>query len=79
VAEVAIAGNVVTGEYATGFHLALVAKDVAIAAGLADNLELSAGSPMLDLVNQRWQQAAATAAPGADHSEAHRQWWPRPE
>jgi 3-hydroxyisobutyrate dehydrogenase len=79
VAEVAVAGNVVTGEYATGFHLALLAKDVGIATGLADNLGLSDDSPMLNLVNQRWQQAAAAAAPGADHSEAHRQWWPRPE
>ena len=69
-----VAANVVTGDYDTGFHLALLAKDVGIAAGLADDLELSDESPMLDLVNRRWQQAAAAAEPGADHSEAHRHW-----
>jgi 3-hydroxyisobutyrate dehydrogenase len=76
VSEVVISGNVVTGEYATGFLLALLAKDVGIAAGLAADLGLDGDSPVLELVNRRWQEAAASAAPDADHSAAHRQWWP---
>ncbi|MGH3261918.1 MAG: NAD-binding protein, partial [Trebonia sp.] len=59
---------------ATGFALALLAKDVSIAAGLADDLEMDA--PTLRLVNERWQQAADGVAPGTDHSAAHVQWWP---
>lgn len=74
VSEAVIAGNVVNGAYATGFQLALLAKDVGIAAGLAQSLEFEA--PSLELVNRRWQEAAGSAAPGTDHSATHLQWWP---
>jgi len=74
VTEVVIAEHVVTGAYATGFALALLAKDVAIAADLAETLELD--TPVLELVSGRWAAAAAAASRAADHSEAHRQWWP---
>lgn len=76
VTEVVIGGHVVPGTYATGFQLALLAKDVGIAAGLASDLDMSAESPALALTNQRWQEAVGGAAPGTDHSAAHRQWWP---
>lgn len=76
VTEVVVAGQVVPGTYATGFQLALLAKDVGIAAGLASDLEMSDELPSLGLTNQRWQQAVGGAARGADHSAAHRQWWP---
>jgi 3-hydroxyisobutyrate dehydrogenase len=72
--EVVLRGNVVTGEYATGFALGLLAKDVGIAADLADALGVD--TPALDLVSRRWAEAAAALGPGADHSEAHKQWWP---
>jgi 3-hydroxyisobutyrate dehydrogenase len=74
VTEIVVGGNVVTGAYATGFQLALLAKDVGIAAGLAEEAGIDA--PALALTNERWQAAAAGAAPGADHSSAHLQWWP---
>lgn len=72
VTEVVVGGNVVTGAYATGFQLALLAKDVGIAAGLAQESGIDA--PALALTNERWQAAAAGAAPGTDHSAAHLQW-----
>jgi 3-hydroxyisobutyrate dehydrogenase len=75
VTEVVVGGNVVTGAYATGFQLALLAKDVGIAAHLAE--EVGVDAPTLALVNERWQAAAAGAAPGTDHSAAHLQWWPQ--
>lgn len=74
VTEVVIGDNVVTGDYATGFALALLAKDVGIAADLAAALE--ADAPVLSLVNDRWAAAAASAPAGADHSATHREWWP---
>jgi 3-hydroxyisobutyrate dehydrogenase len=72
--EVVLRGNVVTGEYATGFALGLLAKDVGIAADLAEALEVDA--PALTLVSRRWAEAAAALGADADHSEAHKQWWP---
>jgi 3-hydroxyisobutyrate dehydrogenase len=72
--EVVLRNNVVTGEYATGFALGLLAKDVGIAAGLAEALAVEA--PTLSLVSRRWAEAAVALGPDADHSEAHKQWWP---
>jgi 3-hydroxyisobutyrate dehydrogenase len=74
VSEVVIGENVVTGAYATGFALALLAKDVGIAADLAATQ--GADAPVLSLVAERWAAAADAAPAGADHSETHRQWWP---
>ena len=72
--EVVLRGNVVTGRYATGFALGLLAKDVGIAADLAEALQVD--TPALELVSRRWAEAAAALGAGADHSEAHKQWWP---
>ena len=72
--EVVLRNNVVTGEYATGFALGLLAKDVGIAADLAQALAVEA--PTLALVSRRWAEAAVALGPDADHSEAHKQWWP---
>lgn len=59
--------QVLTGAFASGFKLALMAKDVGIAAGLARGLGVSA--PYLDRTLQLWQ-AAQKALPGAaDHTE----------
>ena len=74
VTEHVIAEHVVPGTHATGFALALLAKDVGIADELADAIEVE--TPVLDLVAERWAAAAAAAPAGADHSEAHLQWWP---
>lgn len=72
--EVVLKGQVVSGGYATGFALGLLAKDVGIAAELADAVDVDA--PTLQLVSRRWADAAAGLGPAADHSEAHKQWDP---
>ena len=71
--EVVFKDDVVPGRYATGFALALLAKDVSIAASLAAASGLDA--PVCQLVSERWSAARDALAPGADHSEAHKAWW----
>jgi 3-hydroxyisobutyrate dehydrogenase len=65
--------EVLTGRYDTGFALGLLAKDVTIAAGIAEASRISA--PLSELVQQRWAQAAQALGFGADHSMAHMEWW----
>jgi 3-hydroxyisobutyrate dehydrogenase len=72
--EVVLKQDVITGRYGTGFALGLLAKDVGIAAGLAESVGVDA--PALQLVRRRWAEAAAGLGFGADHSEAHKRWWP---
>ncbi len=72
--EVVFKQDVVTGRYGTGFALGLLAKDVGIAASLAESVGVDA--PALQLVRRRWAQALAGLGFAADHSEAHREWWP---
>ena len=73
--EVVFKDEVVPGRYATGFALALLAKDVGIAASLAEASGLEA--PVCELVSGRWSQALDALRPDADHSEAHKAWWER--
>jgi 3-hydroxyisobutyrate dehydrogenase len=73
VSDVVFADEVVTGRYDTGFALGLLAKDVTIAAGIADGSGVAA--PMCRLVEQRWAEAAQALGFAADHSMAHQQWW----
>jgi 3-hydroxyisobutyrate dehydrogenase len=72
--EVVLKQDVVTGRYGTGFALGLLAKDVGIAAALAASVGVDA--PALRLIADRWAQAAQGLGFAADHSEAHKQWWP---
>jgi 3-hydroxyisobutyrate dehydrogenase len=72
--EVVFKNEVVTGRYGTGFALGLLAKDVGIAAGLAESVGVPA--PTLDLVRSRWAEAADELGFATDHSEAHKQWLP---
>jgi 3-hydroxyisobutyrate dehydrogenase len=72
--EVVLKDEVITGRYGTGFALGLLAKDVGIAADLADSL--GADAPILRLARSRWADAAAGLGFSADHSEAHKAWWP---
>ncbi len=65
--------DVVTGRYGTGFALGLLAKDVGIAAAMADSVGVDA--PALRLMSERWREAADELGFSADHSEAHKQWW----
>jgi 3-hydroxyisobutyrate dehydrogenase len=72
--EVVFKNEVITGRYGTGFALGLLAKDVGIAAGLAESVGVSA--PALELVRRRWAEAAGELGFAADHSVAHKQWFP---
>jgi 3-hydroxyisobutyrate dehydrogenase len=72
--EHVVKDHVLTGAYATGFAVGLLAKDVGIAAALAESAGVEA--PLCRLVSRRFAEAAAALGPAADHSEAHRQWWP---
>ncbi len=71
--EMVFAEEVVTGRYATGFALGLLAKDVTIAAGIAEGAGVAA--PVCELVQRRWADAAQALGFAADHSTAHREWW----
>lgn len=71
--EVVFPQDVVTGRYGTGFALGLLAKDVGIAATLAEAADVDA--PACRLVADRWAAAVAGLGSAADHSEAHTQWW----
>jgi 3-hydroxyisobutyrate dehydrogenase len=72
--EVVFKNDVITGRYGTGFALGLLAKDVGIAAGLAESVGVPA--PTLDLVRRRWAEAVDGLGFATDHSEAHKQWLP---
>jgi 3-hydroxyisobutyrate dehydrogenase len=72
--EVVLKDDVITGKYGTGFALGLLAKDVGIAAALAESVGVDA--PACQLVRRRWAEAADELGFAADHSEAHKRWWP---
>ncbi|WP_432828640.1 NAD(P)-dependent oxidoreductase [Dactylosporangium sp. CA-092794] len=72
VSELVFGGHAVTGKYATGFQLGLLAKDVHIAADIAASLGIDA--PVTALTDERWAQALSAVGPAADHSAAHKAW-----
>ena len=72
--EVVLKDDVITGRYGTRFALGLMAKDVGIAADLAEAVGVDA--PACQLMRRRWAEAAADLGLSADHSEAHKCWWP---
>jgi 3-hydroxyisobutyrate dehydrogenase len=59
--------QVLTGAFASGFKLALMTKDVGIAAGLARDLGVQ--TPYLDKTLQLWRAAANQLPANADHTE----------
>jgi 3-hydroxyisobutyrate dehydrogenase len=59
--------QVLTGAFASGFKLALMAKDVGIAAGLARGLGVPA--PYLETTLKLWQAAQKALPRAADHTE----------
>jgi 3-hydroxyisobutyrate dehydrogenase len=71
--EVVLRDHVVSGRYATGFALGLLAKDV----GIADDLARARGvdAPLCRLVDERFAQALEGLGFAADHSQAHTRWW----
>ncbi len=74
ISEVVMKDHVIDGKFATGFKLGLMAKDVQIAADLADAVGLDA--PVTHLVNQRWAQALGRLGFDADNTEAFKDWKP---
>lgn len=72
--EVVFKEHVVSGKYATAFALGLITKDVGIAAGLAE--ESGVDAPLTRLSSARWTAALGELGHSADHSEAHKHWWP---
>jgi 3-hydroxyisobutyrate dehydrogenase len=61
---------ILSGTFASGFSLALMAKDLATAADLAEHLGIDA--PMSRAARELWAEAQAALGPGADHTEIFR-------
>jgi len=70
--ELSMKDHVIAGRHAAGFLLALAAKDVRIAAGLAAALNFTA--PMLALSAAQMSAASQTLGPKADVTEAIKVW-----
>ncbi len=70
--EVPIKDHALTGKYATGFSLGLLAKDVGIAAGLTRAIGYNA--PLIRLVDEMWSRARDEIGGAKDHSEAFKSW-----
>ena len=68
--EKKIARDILTGAYASGFRLGLMAKDVGIAARLARDVGVEA--PFLQQTLKTWRAAQAALSPAADHSEIYK-------
>jgi 3-hydroxyisobutyrate dehydrogenase len=68
--EVKMKPFVLAEAYNSGFSLALMAKDLRIAADLADHLGLTL--PQIGAVAALWERAGDALAPDADHTEIYR-------
>ncbi len=68
--EVKVKQFMLSGTYASGFSVGLMAKDLATAAGLAD--ALGARAPFARECAQRWREAASALGALADHTAMHR-------
>ncbi len=74
ISEIALPQQVLTGRFASGFTLGLLAKDVKIASELAGSLRLDA--PLMQLVSNRWALARDRLGGERDNTEAIRAWEP---
>jgi 3-hydroxyisobutyrate dehydrogenase len=72
ITEVVLKDHVLSGKFATGFQLGLLAKDVRIAADLGEHVKLDA--PVSRLIRERWAMARDQLGPTRDNSEAIRSW-----
>ncbi len=70
--EMTIPQQVIGGEFASGFALALLAKDVSIAAQLARDLGVDL--PLVAQTDRWWDAALKGAKGGADHTTAYTHW-----
>jgi 3-hydroxyisobutyrate dehydrogenase len=65
-------GNVLERRFASGFALGLLAKDVGIAAELAEQIGVRA--PLCELTSRLWHDAELDEGAAADHTAAIRHW-----
>ena len=72
VSENLIKQHVLSGAFATGFALGLLAKDVKIAADLAEQIGVDA--PVGRLISELWSEARDTLGGEQDHSRALAHW-----
>lgn len=68
--EVKLKPFVISGSFASGFSLALMAKDLRLAADLAEALGVPAAGT--ERIAALWQDALARLGSGADHTEIYR-------
>lgn len=64
--------HVISGQYASGFALGLLAKDVGIADGLAH--AMGSATPVADLVTALLAEARDELGPAVDHTRAYEVW-----
>ena len=72
VSENLIKQHVLSGKFATGFALGLLAKDVKIAADLAEQIGVNA--PVGRLISELWSEARDAVGGEQDHSRAWPHW-----
>jgi 3-hydroxyisobutyrate dehydrogenase len=70
--ELMIKQHVLSGVFGTGFALGLLAKDVKIAADLAD--EIGVEAPVVELVSEMWNEARDALGGDRDHTQAALHW-----
>lgn len=70
--EMTIKQHVISGKFATGFQLGLMAKDVKIAADLAEGITIDA--PLARLVRALWSEARESVGERADFTAAVKHW-----
>jgi 3-hydroxyisobutyrate dehydrogenase len=70
--DLVIKQHVLSGTFATGFALGLLAKDVKIAADLAS--QIGANAPIGRMISGMWAEARDAIGPGQDHSRAAEYW-----
>jgi 3-hydroxyisobutyrate dehydrogenase len=70
--DLVIKQHVLSGTFATGFALGLLAKDVGIAADLAS--QVGADAPIVRMISGLWAEARDGMGPQQDHSRAAEYW-----
>lgn len=70
--EVVLPNHVLTGTFATGFTLGLLAKDVGIADSIAESMGIDASVTRAAVT--RLREAAQALGPGVDHSRGFTYW-----
>ncbi len=68
--EVKLKPFVLSGSFASGFSMELMAKDLATAADLVASLDVDLAGP--GRAAALWKEASAGLGKGADHTEIHR-------